>query len=97
LLVEEDDNQEHRIVQVEEASSRHRALIDSLGVLNARERRILEARRLADDPRSLADLSGEFGVSRERVRQIEMRAFEKLQHGVRVVLAKRRENQPLSA
>jgi len=97
LLVEEDDNQEHRIVQVEEASSRHRALIDSLGVLNARERRILEARRLADDPRSLGDLSSEFGVSRERVRQIEMRAFEKLQNAVKVVYAKRDEPQPLSA
>ncbi|MFB9980444.1 RNA polymerase sigma factor RpoH [Mesorhizobium kowhaii] len=89
LLVEGEDNQEHKLVQIEEASNRHRALIDSLGVLNARERRILEARRLADDPRSLGDLSSEFGVSRERVRQIEMRAFEKLQNAVKVVYAKR--------
>lgn len=95
LLVEGDDNQEYKLVQVEEASSRHRALIDSLGVLNARERRILEARRLADDPRSLADLSSEFGISRERVRQIEMRAFEKLQNAVKVVYAKRAETQAL--
>ncbi len=93
LLVEGEDNQEYKLVQIEEASNRHRALIDSLGVLNARERRILEARRLADDPRSLADLSSEFGVSRERVRQIEMRAFEKLQNAVKVVYAKRDEIQ----
>ncbi|MCV3206489.1 RNA polymerase sigma factor RpoH [Mesorhizobium sp. YC-39] len=93
LLVESEDNQEYRLVQFEEASNRRRALIDSLGVLNARERCILEARRLADDPRSLADLSNEFGVSRERVRQIEMRAFEKLQNAVKVVYAKRDEIQ----
>lgn len=93
LLVESEDNQEFRLVQFEEASNRRRALIDSLGVLNARERCILEARRLADDPRSLADLSNEFGVSRERVRQIEMRAFEKLQNAVKVVYAKRDEIQ----
>jgi RNA polymerase sigma-32 factor len=96
LLVEGEDNQEYKLVQVEEDSSRHRALVDSLGVLNARERRILEARRLADDPRSLADLSSEFGISRERVRQIEMRAFEKLQNAVKVVYAKRAETQALS-
>ncbi|MER8444692.1 RNA polymerase sigma factor RpoH [Mesorhizobium sp. M1066] len=97
LLVEGEDNQEYKLVQVEEDSSRHRALIDSLGVLNARERRILEARRLADNPRSLADLSSEFCISRERVRQIEMRAFEKLQTAVKVVYAKRAETQALSA
>jgi RNA polymerase sigma-32 factor len=97
LLVEDEDNQEHKIVQVQETSSRHRALIDSLGVLDARERRILEARRLAEDPRSLGDLSSEFGVSRERVRQIEMRAFEKLQNAVKLVCAKGEETQPMSA
>jgi RNA polymerase sigma-32 factor len=97
LLIEGEDNQEYKLVQVEEDSSRHRALIDSLGVLNARERRILEARRLADAPRSLADLSSEFGISRERVRQIEMRAFEKLQNAVKVVYAKGAETQALSA
>jgi RNA polymerase sigma-32 factor len=96
LLVEGEDNQEYKLVQVEEDSSRHKALIDSLDVLNARERRILEARRLADDPRSLADLSSEFGISRERVRQIEMRAFEKLQNAVKVVYANRTETQALS-
>jgi RNA polymerase sigma-32 factor len=54
-----------------------------MGVLNDRERRIFEARRLADDPITLEELSGEFGVSRERVRQIEVRAFEKVQEAVK--------------
>jgi RNA polymerase sigma-32 factor len=52
-------------------------------VLNERERRIFEARRLADDPITLEDLAAEFGVSRERVRQIEARAFDKVQRTVR--------------
>jgi RNA polymerase sigma-32 factor len=50
-----------------------------LGVLNPRARRIFESRRLAEDPMTLAELANEFGVSRERVRQIEVRAFEKVQ------------------
>jgi RNA polymerase sigma-32 factor len=57
-------------------------------VLNERERRIFEARRLADDPITLEDLATEFGVSRERVRQIEVRAFEKVQKAVRNSVAK---------
>ena len=57
------------------------ALRGALAVLNPRERRIFEARRLADDPITLEELSAEFGVSRERVRQIEVRAFEKVQAG----------------
>ena len=52
-------------------------------MLNERERRIFEARRLADDPITLEDLASEFGVSRERVRQIEVRAFEKVQKAVK--------------
>ena len=52
-------------------------------MLNERERRIFEARRLADDPITLEDLAAEFGVSRERVRQIEVRAFEKVQKAVK--------------
>ena len=55
----------------------------ALDVLNDRERRIFEARRLADDPMTLEDLADEFGVSRERVRQIEVRAFEKVQKAVK--------------
>jgi len=56
-------------------------------VLNARERRIFEARRLADEPMTLEDLAAEFGVSRERVRQIEVRAFEKVQSAVKGAIA----------
>ncbi len=52
-------------------------------MLNERERRIFEARRLADDPITLEELAEEFGVSRERVRQIEVRAFEKVQKAVK--------------
>jgi RNA polymerase sigma-32 factor len=55
----------------------------ALSVLNDRERRIFEARRLADDPITLEELAAEFGVSRERVRQIEVRAFEKVQKAVK--------------
>ena len=55
----------------------------ALSVLNDRERRIFEARRLADDPITLEELAAEFGVSRERVRQIEVRAFEKVQRAVK--------------
>jgi RNA polymerase sigma-32 factor len=86
-LVGDDDNQEHKLVEAEEASSRHDALVDALGVLNARERRIFETRRLADDPMTLEDLAAEFGVSRERVRQIEVRAFEKVQNAVKTAYA----------
>jgi len=88
-LVDEDTDQEHKLVESEEASNRHAALVDALSVLNPRERRIFEARRLADEPMTLEDLSAEFGVSRERVRQIEVRAFEKVQNAVKSAYAKR--------
>jgi RNA polymerase sigma-32 factor len=67
----------------EESDNRRKALGEALTVLNDRERRIFEARRLADDPITLEDLASEFGVSRERVRQIEVRAFEKVQRAVK--------------
>ena len=93
-LVDDEDNQEHKLVEAEEASNRHDALIDALSVLNPRERRIFEARRLAEDPITLEDLSSEFGVSRERVRQIEVRAFEKVQNAVKAAYAKREVARP---
>jgi RNA polymerase sigma-32 factor len=93
-LVDDEDNQEHKLVEAEEASNRHDALIDALSVLNPRERRIFEARRLAEDPITLEDLSAEFGVSRERVRQIEVRAFEKVQNAVKAAYAKRELARP---
>jgi RNA polymerase sigma-32 factor len=89
-LVDEVCDQETRLVQNEEAVNRKRALAQALSVLDHRERRIFEARRLVDDPISLADLAGEFGVSHERVRQIELRAFKKVQRAaMRCVAAQR--------
>jgi RNA polymerase sigma-32 factor len=72
-------------------------LKDALGVLNERERRIFEARRLAEDPVTLEELSEEFGVSRERVRQIEVRAFEKVQKAVRDLIIQREAPRALPA
>jgi RNA polymerase sigma-32 factor len=82
-LVDEVSDQESRLAESEEADNRKKALGEALSVLNDRERRIFEARRLADDPITLEDLASEFGVSRERVRQIEVRAFEKVQRAVK--------------
>jgi RNA polymerase sigma-32 factor len=82
-LVDDSDNQEATLTRSEEFDNRRRALSDALSVLNDRERRIFEARRLAEDPITLEELADEFGVSRERVRQIEVRAFEKVQKAVR--------------
>ncbi|MFN8830474.1 MAG: RNA polymerase sigma factor RpoH [Labrys sp. (in: a-proteobacteria)] len=83
FLVDEASNQETRLVEDEERDNRAIALRTALSVLNERERRIFEARRLAEDPITLEELSDEFGVSRERVRQIEVRAFEKVQAAVK--------------
>jgi len=81
-LVDESDSQESKLAESEEMSNRKKALGQALDVLNDRERRIFEARRLSDDPITLEELAAEFGVSRERVRQIEVRAFEKVQEAV---------------
>jgi len=82
-LMDDSPSQERILADNEEKDNRHEALIGALDVLNERERRIFEARRLADDPVTLEDLAAEFGVSRERVRQIEVRAFEKVQKAVK--------------
>jgi RNA polymerase sigma-32 factor len=82
-LVDESPDQEERLVENQELDARRQLLRDAMGSLNERERRIFEARRLVDDPVTLEDLSAEFGVSRERVRQIEVRAFEKVQKAVK--------------
>jgi len=81
-LADDSDSQESILVEHEEMDNRRSALTNALSVLNERERRIFEARRLSDDPMTLEDLATEFGVSRERVRQIEVRAFEKVQKAV---------------
>ena len=81
-LVDDQDDQESTLAEHEELENRRSALAGALTVLNERERRIFEARRLAEDPVTLEELAAEFGVSRERVRQIEVRAFEKVQKAV---------------
>jgi len=87
-LVDESDSQEEVLAAQDELDSRRRMLADALGVLNEREREIFEARRLAEDPVTLEDLSARFDISRERVRQIEVRAFEKVQEAVKAAAVK---------
>jgi RNA polymerase sigma-32 factor len=82
-LVDEVTDQETRLAESEEADNRRQALGEALSVLNERERRIFVARRLADEPLRLDELAAEFSISRERVRQIEVRAFEKVQKAVK--------------
>jgi RNA polymerase sigma-32 factor len=82
-LVDESLDQETMLAASEEFDNRRNALSVVLGALNPRDRRIFESRRLAEDPITLAELADEFGVSRERVRQIEVRAFEKVQNAVK--------------
>ena len=94
-LVDDVSDQETRLAESEESDNRRKALGDALSVLNDRERRIFEARRLADDPITLEDLAAEFGVSRERVRQIEVRAFEKVQRAVKSRIAAKESPAPL--
>ena len=86
-LVDDHDSQEKVLAENEELATRRKALSEALSVLNDRERRIFEARRLTDEPVTLEELADEFGVSRERVRQIEVRAFEKVQKAVRTRVA----------
>lgn len=79
LLVDERPSPEAILVAHDETDHRHEALVRAIGVLSNRERRIFEARHLAEEPKTLEDLAAEFNVSRERVRQIDVRAFEKVQ------------------
>ncbi|WP_026480637.1 RNA polymerase sigma factor RpoH [Ahrensia sp. 13_GOM-1096m] len=81
-LVDESDSAETMLVEEDELDHRRSMLNDSIEVLNEREQRIFRARRLSEDPMTLEDLSQEFNISRERVRQIEVRAFEKVQEAM---------------
>ncbi len=81
-LVDDQETQETLLAESEELDNRKKMLVNALEVLNDREKRIFTARRLDEDPLTLEALSEEFGVSRERVRQIEVRAFEKVQKAV---------------
>jgi RNA polymerase sigma-32 factor len=94
-LVDESPDQEMTLAASEEFNNRRNALADALGVLDGRDRRIFEGRRLAGDPITLAELADEFGVSRERVRQIEVRAFEKVRKAVKNRVAAIETSAPL--
>jgi RNA polymerase sigma-32 factor len=82
-LVDEHADQETTLAATEELGGRRKALASALSALNNRERRIFEARRLAEEPITLKELADEFGISRERVRQIGVCAFEKVQKSVK--------------
>ena len=82
-LADDTADQETRLAEREEMGNRHALLVDAMKELTERERDIIQARRLQDEPVTLEELSQKYGVSRERVRQIEVRAFEKLQRGMK--------------
>jgi len=86
-LVDESPDQETTLAASEEFDKRRKTLSDALIVLNERERRIFETRRLAEEQITLAELAEEFGLSRERVRQIEVSAFEKVRNAVKYRVA----------
>ncbi|QND50849.1 RNA polymerase sigma factor RpoH [Phyllobacterium sp. 628] len=90
-LVDDHDSQETMLIEQDELENRREMLSGAMSSLNERERRIFQARRLADDPVTLEDLSTEFGISRERVRQIEVRAFEKVQDAVKAAAMKQQK------
>jgi RNA polymerase sigma-32 factor len=77
-LADPSDNQEAKMAEQQETTLRLRLLHDAIGALNPREHRIFTARRLTDEPATLEELAAEYGVSRERIRQIEERAFQKV-------------------
>ena len=87
-------DQETQLADDEELSQRRAFLENAMGELNDREKRIFAARRLAEDPMTLEELSKEFDVSRERIRQIEVRAFEKVQAAVQAAAVQGAEARP---
>ena len=93
-LVDEIDDQETRLADREELGKRRQLLNDAMRGLNERERHILSERRLRDNPTTLEDLSQHYNISRERVRQIEVRAFEKLQKAIKNASIDARLNSP---
>ena len=83
MLKDERDNQETEYLNYQENNIRNKMMIEALDRLKPREKDIIIKRRLIDNPKTLEDLSQEYKVSRERIRQIETRAFEKLQIAVK--------------
>lgn len=94
-LVDDQESQESTLAEAEELSGRKALLADAMKILNDRERHILTERRLKEDPSTLEELSHHYGVSRERIRQIEARAMEKLQKAMAEDVARRRHDQGL--
>jgi RNA polymerase sigma-32 factor len=86
-LADEDADQAEAYAESQELDARRELLIEAMRDLNERERHILTERRLRDEPKTLEDLSQVYDVSRERIRQIEVRAFEKLQNRMRELAA----------
>jgi RNA polymerase sigma-32 factor len=90
FLVDSEPLQDERVADAQETEIRHELLIEAMQALNDRERHILTERRLRDDPKTLEELSQVYDVSRERIRQIEVRAFEKLQKALMNLAGERR-------
>ncbi len=90
ILADEGALQDETVAEAQEAGFRHALLLEAMDDLNDRERHILTERRLTDDPKTLEELSQTYSVSRERVRQIEVRAFEKLQKGIMRIAGEKR-------
>ncbi len=89
-LVDTDPLQDERVADAEETKVRHELLVEAMSALNDREKHILTERRLSEDPKTLEELSQVYDVSRERIRQIEVRAFEKLQKALMNLAGERR-------
>ncbi|HEY1146758.1 MAG TPA: sigma-70 family RNA polymerase sigma factor, partial [Allosphingosinicella sp.] len=89
-LVDTDPLQDERVAEAEESRVRHDLLVQAMGALNEREKHILTERRLSEEPKTLEELSQVYDVSRERIRQIEVRAFEKLQKALMNLAGERR-------
>ena len=90
ILADDNPLQDVKVAEAEEAGMRHELLAEAMQGLNERERHILTERRLTDEPKTLEELSQVYNVSRERVRQIEVRAFEKLQKAIMQIAGERR-------
>ena len=88
--MDSDPLQDERLADAEEKDVRHGMLEEAMEALNDREKHILAERRLAEDPKTLEELSQVYGVSRERVRQIEVRAFDKLQKAMMRIAGEKR-------
>ena len=90
FLVDSEPLQDERVAEAQESQVRHELLVEAMEALNDRERHILTERRLTDEPKTLEELSQVYDVSRERIRQIEVRAFEKLQKALMSLAGERR-------